>query len=73
MIAGINIETLKAAYANITRVDPDGEAYRKLCDFLDARSDDELKMLANAKIKWVSSLALNRCTRRGISAWTIDN
>lgn len=54
------IETLRTEYAKINRVDPCGEAYAKLAKLLSALSQDDLKMLAKANIRWVSSLALNR-------------
>lgn len=60
------IEELRSAYASIKTIDPEGLAYKQLCLFLDARSDEELKELALAGIKWVSSLSLNRCIRRGV-------
>lgn len=55
-----HIETLRAGYDGIERVDPCGLAYNKLVTFLDRLSQPQLKQLADSKIKWVSSLARNR-------------
>jgi len=57
------IETLRAEFGHIERVDPDGKGYRALVAFLDRQSQDTLETLVNARIKWVSSLALNRLQR----------
>ena len=54
------IEELRERYGKIERIDPDGEAYKNLTAYLDNMSTDMLKMLVNAKIKWVSTLAQNR-------------
>jgi hypothetical protein len=54
------IETLRAEFGHVERVDPDGKGYRDLVAFLDRQSQDTLETLVNARIKWVSSLALNR-------------
>jgi hypothetical protein len=54
------IETLRAEFGHVERVDPDGKGYRDLVAFLDRQSQNTLKMLVDAKIPWVSKLALNR-------------
>lgn len=59
---------LRAEYATIKTVDPSGETYGKVCEFLDGLSTDLLKQLAEARIPWVSSLARNRYARRDMSA-----
>jgi hypothetical protein len=56
--------TLHAAYDNIKTVDPEGFGYKCLCNWLDLQSTENLKFIVGAKIKWVSSLALNRVNRR---------
>jgi hypothetical protein len=60
------IETMRDLYGKIEAIDPCQPTYIKLCGFLDSLDDDTLKALSDARIKWVSSLSLNRCIRRGI-------
>jgi hypothetical protein len=61
------LSQLTAGYATITRVDPCAPTYRKLCDLLDKMTDAQLSQVASAGIKFVSSLAINRCVRRGVA------
>lgn len=56
------IKYLRARYARIQRVDPEGAAFKLLCHWLDGRSQSDLKALVKADIKWVSRLAANRVT-----------
>jgi len=58
----IAIESLRIAYSKIATIDPAGGGYKNLCKFLDAQDAATLCTLANAKIKFVSKLAANRCT-----------
>jgi hypothetical protein len=60
------IQEITKAFAKISKIDPDSESYKKLIKILDDSSDQTLKQLANAKIKFISPLAFNRCVRRGI-------
>lgn len=60
------IQEITKAFAKISKIDPDSESYKKLIKILDDSSDQTLKQLANAKIKFISQLAFNRCVRRGI-------
>ena len=57
------LKQLKDAYAKIGRVDPSSKAYEKLTAFLDAQDKNVLQQLANARIQFISSLALNRVNR----------
>ena len=59
----VQLEVLRKNYAGINRIDPCGETYSKLIAFLDRQTIPVLETLAGAKIKWVSSLALNRVNR----------
>jgi hypothetical protein len=61
------ITALRAAFAGVTKMDPSGPAYRKLCSILDRADNDALKAVHAARIPFVSSLALNRMIRRGIA------
>lgn len=54
------IDTLKSAYGGIKTINPNSPSYKKLIKKLDSMSNDELKSLANANIKFVSLLAKNR-------------
>jgi hypothetical protein len=62
------IISLRASFGKIERMDPNGSIYRGACSLLDRCDDDALKAVYKAKIKFVSSLALNRMIRRGIAA-----
>jgi len=57
------LKQLKDAYAKIGRIDPSSKAYEKLTAFLDAQDKNVLQQLANARIQFISSLALNRVNR----------
>jgi hypothetical protein len=54
------IEALRSEYAKINTIDPSGPSYRTLVVLLDKLPQDNLKQLAEANIKFVSSLARNR-------------
>lgn len=57
------ITELRTRYGAIDRIDPEGNAYAGLCAFLDKLNRKDLQSLVDARIKWVSSLALNRLNR----------
>ena len=60
------MDTLRKEYGKISKVDPSSPTYKKLTDMLDrlAKSNPQLlKKLADAKIKFVSPLAMNRVNR----------
>lgn len=63
---------LKNEYGKITSVDPSQPTYKKLTSFLDGLSDEQLKQLAQAKIKFVSGLALNRVNRRKMQKESVE-
>jgi hypothetical protein len=54
------ISILRQEYSKISKVDPSGEGYKKLTALLDKLDKQSLQDLVDAKIKFVSSLALNR-------------
>ena len=58
------LETLRAAYAAIDRVDPESPAYEGVCKLLDTFSQEDLKLFRDANIKWLSSLAGERVNHR---------
>lgn len=58
------IAKLKSSYAGISTIDPDSDGYRKLTALLDKQDVATLKKLADAKIKFVSGLSLNRYNRK---------
>ncbi len=60
------IDALRKEYAKIGSVDPSSKTYGNLTDFLDSLSDDMIKQLSTAKIKFISGLALNRAMKRGL-------
>jgi hypothetical protein len=60
----LKVETLRQAYAGISSIDPATPEYKQLIALLDRQSTDTLKVIAGAKIKFVSGLAANRVFRR---------
>lgn len=54
------LETLKSGFGGINTVDPEGESYKKMTGMLDKMSQDQLRYLSGAGIKFVSKLAGNR-------------
>jgi hypothetical protein len=58
------VETLRAAYGEINSVDPANAAYTGLSKLLDSLSQDDLKLLRDANIKWISSMAEDRMNYR---------
>ena len=60
------IDALRKEYAKIGSVDPSSKTYGNLTDFLDSLSDEMLKQLSQAKVKFISGLALNRVVKRGL-------
>jgi len=54
------IEIMRHAYSTLSKMNPSSPTYKKFVKFLDKLPKDELKQLANAKIKFVSILAKNR-------------
>jgi hypothetical protein len=54
------VQHLRVAYGAVDRVDPTSAAYTGLCKLLDTLSQDDLKTLRDANIRWISSLARNR-------------
>ena len=54
------IASLRKEYSAVNKVDPDSPTYKSLIKHLDSLPQELLKDLANAKIKFVSSLARNR-------------
>ncbi len=57
------LKQLKDAYGKIGRIDPSSKAYEKLTAYLDGMNKAILKQLVDAKIPFISSLALNRYHR----------
>lgn len=60
------LNALRVQWCKLSRVNPESKAYDELIKLLDACNDMMLKQLKDAQIRFVSSLALNRCIRRGL-------
>ena len=54
------IEIMRTAYGTLKGMNPSSPSYKKFIKFLSKLPKDQLKQLANAKIKFVSMLAKNR-------------
>lgn len=55
---------LREQFAKIDRIDPCGDAYKRLVEKLDRLQPFPLKQLADGNIKFVSLLAQNRLARK---------
>jgi len=60
------IDMLRREFGRLKRLQPGGPIYRKLADILDNASDEALIAIKDAKIPFVSGLALNRCILRDL-------
>tara|TARA_R100000664_G_C2746963_1_gene134579 strand:+ start:89 stop:1729 length:1641 start_codon:yes stop_codon:yes gene_type:complete len=60
------LSMLKKEYGKIGRVDPSKPTYKKLTDMLDRMTDEQLKQIEDADIKFMSKLAGNRLSSRGV-------
>jgi len=58
------LDTLRKSYEKIDRVDPSSQEYKNLKAALKLKPDSTLKQLADAKIRFVSKLAVNELERR---------
>ena len=64
MFSPSQIKKLKDAWATVDRIDPTSKTYKKLDDMLENMSTEDLEKIAEAGIKFVSSLALAKLVRR---------
>lgn len=53
----------RAAYGKLETIDPTSPGYQRLCALLDRMTQEQLRALAEAEIKFVSKLARNRIRR----------
>lgn len=60
MFTTAQIEELRKQYATIDRVDPCAPTYKRLIAMLDSLTQEHLRLLSDAQIRWVSMLAKNR-------------
>ena len=58
------IKKLRSEYAKIDRIDPTSAGYKKMDAMLEKMSIKELEIIIDAKIKFVSSLALAKVVRK---------
>ena len=58
------IKRLRQEFGKINKVDPESPTMRKLRDMIKAMSDDDLEEIKNAKIPFVSGIALSEIVRR---------
>jgi|ETNmetMinimDraft_26_1059896.scaffolds.fasta_scaffold182883_1 hypothetical protein len=58
------IKKLRSEYAKIDRIDPTSAGYKKMDAMLEKMSVEDLEKLIDAKIKFVSSLALAKVVRK---------
>ena len=64
MFSPTQIKKLKDSWATVDRIDPTSKTYKKLDDMLENMSTEDLEKIAEAGIKFVSSLALAKLVRR---------
>lgn len=58
------IKRLRDAWGTVERIDPTSNTYKKLDAMLEKMSIEELEIIIDAKIKFVSSLALAKVVRK---------
>ena len=58
------IKRLRDAWGTVERIDPTSNTYKKLDAMLEKMSIKELEIIIDAKIKFVSSLALAKVVRK---------
>ncbi len=58
------LKRLRAEYGKIDRIDPTSKGYAKMDAFLEKMSIEDLEKIIDAKIKFVSSLALAKVVRK---------
>tara|TARA_B100000745_G_scaffold295460_1_gene239564 strand:- start:781 stop:1023 length:243 start_codon:yes stop_codon:yes gene_type:complete len=58
------IKKLRDAWGTVERIDPTSNTYKKLDAMLEKMSIKELEIIIDAKIKFVSSLALAKVVRK---------
>ncbi len=64
MFSPTQVKKLKDSWATVDRIDPTSKTYKKLDDMLENMSTEDLEKIAEAGIKFVSSLALAKLVRR---------
>ena len=64
MFSPTQVKKLKDSWATVDRIDPTSKTYKKLDDMLENISTEDLEKIAEAGIKFVSSLALAKLVRR---------
>jgi len=58
------LKKLQDAWATVDRIDPTQPTYKKLDKMLEKMSVEDLEKIVDAKIKFVSSLALAKVVRK---------
>ncbi len=61
------VNTLRKSWSGIERIDPSNPTYKQLTKLLDSLDKDMLQKLVDAKIKFVSGMALNRINKMNLS------
>ena len=61
------LDIMRKAYGTLKTMNPSSPTYKKFIKFLGKLPKDQLKQLANAKIKFVSILAKNRLRRESVN------
>jgi hypothetical protein len=57
------VDTLRKSWSSIERIDPSNPTYKQLTKLLDSLDKDVLQKLVDAKIKFVSGMAMNRINK----------
>ena len=58
------VKKLRSEYGKIDKIDPTSKGYKKMDAMLEKMSVEDLEKLIDAKIKFVSSLALAKVVRK---------
>ena len=62
--SAVQLKKLQDAWATVYRIDPTQPTYKKLDKMLEKMSVEDLEKIVDAKIKFVSSLALAKVVRK---------
>ncbi len=62
--SAVQLKKLQDAWATVDRIDPTQPTYKKLDKMLEKMSVEDLEKIVDAKIKFVSSLALAKVVRK---------
>ena len=71
---GAHLEELRKRYAQVSHINPDSQVWKGLITYIDGLSDKLLQQLVEARIRWLSVLAMQtQGKRRGAPAGALEH